>query len=207
MHYDAITLGEKDFGLGIDFIKEMEKNFTLPFVSCNIFWHKNQKPFTKQYIVKKRSGIKIGIVGVISTDAFLPEKLIVKPAEEVLPVILTKLTQKEKCNFLILLSHTGTSQSEELIKRFPQFNLVILGHGAPLSLKAEKINSTFRVGLGSKGKYIANLKFSVSKNNINYETDEITPLKENIPDDPYMLLLIERWKQEEQNWNKQHAPK
>ena len=71
---DAINVGELDLVLGLDYLKELEKKYDLPFVSANLVDETNSLIF-KPYVIKKINGKKIGIFGLMGDTSDIVSKV------------------------------------------------------------------------------------------------------------------------------------
>lgn len=132
--YNAGTLGNHEFDYGLDTLKMVIRKLKYPIVNCNYdFSNTVMKGMVKPYIVLKKFGLKIGVVGV-GVD---PEGLIQKSRYEGMifkPVISTTnfyakiLKEKEKCDFIICLSHIGYKDDIVLAEQSKNIDLIIGGH-------------------------------------------------------------------------------
>lgn len=61
---DAFNIGEYDLVGGFDFLKELEKESDIPFISANLFSIETGKSVFKPYIIINKNDLKIGIIGV-----------------------------------------------------------------------------------------------------------------------------------------------
>ncbi|MCY6484085.1 bifunctional UDP-sugar hydrolase/5'-nucleotidase [Clostridium aestuarii] len=125
----------------------------------------------KDYTVIERSGIKIGVFGLMGKDAASNAPMsevkftdAVKNAKRMVQI----LKEKEKVDLIICLSHSGIdkdkskSEDEILAKKVPEINVIISGH------THSKLNKPIVVGntiIGSCGEYSENLGvIKISKN-------------------------------------------
>ena len=61
---------------------------------------------------------------------------------------------KEDADFLVLLSHMGTSRTRDLLGRVKDFDIAVTAHGKPMIKKAEKVGKTLLLGTGGLGQYL-----------------------------------------------------
>jgi 2',3'-cyclic-nucleotide 2'-phosphodiesterase (5'-nucleotidase family) len=71
---DAVNIGELDLVLGIDYLKELEKKHSFPFISANLVDDKDV-PIFKRYIIKKVNDKNVGIFGVIGDTSEMASKV------------------------------------------------------------------------------------------------------------------------------------
>ncbi len=113
--YDAMTLGNHEYDISEDKIVATLKNAKFPIISSNIVKKgtENLVDYVRPYIIVKKMGVKIGIIGLTTTDTklmsfpeniknidFLNEKLAL---QKYVPI----LRNVEKVDIVIVLMHAG----------------------------------------------------------------------------------------------------
>lgn len=112
MKYDAATLGNHDFDIGLEGFKEAKQHATFPFVNANYDLSKTSlRDEVKQHVVIRKGKLNIGIFGLgvdlnglVSNDntgALVYMDPIAKAQEQV------ALLRKQHCDLIICLSHLG----------------------------------------------------------------------------------------------------
>jgi len=61
---DAFNIGEYDLAGGFEFLKELENESNIPFISANLYSTKTGSPVFNPYIIINKNDLKIGIIGV-----------------------------------------------------------------------------------------------------------------------------------------------
>lgn len=61
---DALNIGEYDLVAGYKFLKSLEENSKIPFLSANLLVTKTGDLAFKPYVIIKRNKLEIGIIGV-----------------------------------------------------------------------------------------------------------------------------------------------
>lgn len=139
MGYDAATMGNHDFDAGIENFANQLQHASFPIVICNYDFtgtpmENNYRPYT---IVQKGKQ-KVGILGVgIELDGLVPANLYgntvyKNPVESANAT--AELLRKQKCDFIICLSHLGDKYDEDkvsdeiLAKESYDIDLIIGGH-------------------------------------------------------------------------------
>ncbi|MDW7692015.1 metallophosphatase [Flammeovirgaceae bacterium SG7u.111] len=139
MGYDAATMGNHDFDLGIEgFVKQLpHANF--PFLVAN---YQFDDPVLKKeiapYKIFKKAGLKIGVFGLgIELEGLVPDKLYKGTVYQDPIAIGKEMTaelKRKKCDLIICLSHLGNAYREDkisdqdLAKQVPGLDLIIGGH-------------------------------------------------------------------------------
>lgn len=134
MKYDCVALGNHELDNGIEDLARRLSRIQCPVVCANL----DLSPFelseyVKPYAILERAGLKIGVIGLetdISTDV---AKTISSRIRQLDNVEVTNkwaeyLHNTEKCDLIILLSHIGYMEDQELIPNTRYIDMVIGGH-------------------------------------------------------------------------------
>jgi len=140
MGYDAATLGNHDFDIGLEGLKNQLPNAKFSMLNANYdFENTMLKGMIEPYKIFNRDGIKIGVFGIgIELNGLVPAKLYgdikyndpIKIANQ----IADKLKREEGCNFVICLSHLGFKyenkkvSDEILCNSTKNIDLILGGH-------------------------------------------------------------------------------
>lgn len=174
MKYDVGTIGNHEFDYGLDTLKMVFKELNYPIVCCNYdFSNTVLKNEVKPYVILKKFGLKIGVIGV-GVD---PEGLIQKDKYEGMtfkPIISTvnfyakKLKEDKKCDLVICLSHIGYREDVKLAEASKYIDLIIGGHShtymeQPDVLKNLDGKDVFVFQTGKNGAYINKFEVELEK--------------------------------------------
>lgn len=178
--YDAGTLGNHEFDYGLDTLKRIIGELNYPIVNCNYdFSATVLKDMVKPYIILKKNGLKIGILGV-GVD---PEGMIKKDNYEGMifnPIISSAnhfakiLKIQEQCDLVICLSHIGYTSADgvpndvELAKQSEYIDIIIGGHthtymSEPDVRKNLKDRDVLVYQMGKHGRYVGKIDVTLSK--------------------------------------------
>lgn len=134
MRYDAATLGNHEFDYGLEILENVVKQANFPIVSSNYdFSETKLNNLIKPFVILKKGGIKIGIIGInvqprglIAADNYKGVKFRdpVKTANEMADLLLTKY----KCDIIVCLSHIGYNADLKLAESTKGIDLIIGGH-------------------------------------------------------------------------------
>lgn len=140
MGYDATTLGNHDFDLGIESIVKQMPHAGFAFVNANYnFKDTLLNGKIKPYKIFYKDGIKIGVFGLGIELAGLVDKKNYSDTKYLDPIeeakkISTVLKKEEKCDYVICLSHLGYSypvkkvSDMDLSAQTSHIDLIIGGH-------------------------------------------------------------------------------
>jgi 5'-nucleotidase len=180
MKYDAATLGNHDFDLGLDGLAKQLPLAGFQFVTANYDFSKTiLRGKFKPYQVFEKQGLRIGVFGLgIELNGLVSKKHygdtlyldpVVKAAE-----MVHQLRKDEKCDMIICLSHLGYSYETEMIddrklaKKVPGIDLILGGHTHTFMDKPEVIvhengHETMINQVGWSGIYLGRLDFEFNK--------------------------------------------
>jgi 5'-nucleotidase len=142
MGYEAITIGNHDFDLGMDNFVTQWQHAKFPVLNCNYGLSNTPlENIIEPYKIFKKGKLKIGVTGVgIHLDGLVPANLLgntqyLDPIQNV-NNIAYKLKKEEQCDLVICLSHLGYSYKEDsnkmcdiiLAKESENIDLIIGGH-------------------------------------------------------------------------------
>lgn len=145
MKYDAGNMGNHDIETGHAVFDRWIKDCEFPILGANIINTSNQQTYLPPYKVIERDGVKIVVVGMITSaiPVWLPENLwkglrfddMEQSARKWMPII----KEKEKPDLVIGLFHSGQeanlisgkyneNASLNVAKNVPGFDIVLMGH-------------------------------------------------------------------------------
>lgn len=155
MGYDASTIGNHDFDLGMDNIVKQMPHASFDILNANYGWE--DTPLAnkiKPYKIYNKGGIKIGVFGIGIELAGLVDKKLCKNVQFFNPIIAANdmaktLKHEEKCDVVICLSHLGyksdgTKPNDQVLaEQTKDIDLIIGGHTHTfLEKPTEKMNLT-----------------------------------------------------------------
>ena len=140
MKYDAMALGNHEYNFGLGLIKRIQAQAKFPILGANVRYA-NGKEFAKPYTIVKRSGVRIGIIGLTNPDVprWDGEKVSALQFESVADGAKAAYDKiKNKCDFVIGVAHVGffpeydedhgTDAGETILKACPEIKVLMLGH-------------------------------------------------------------------------------
>ena len=198
---DAIDVGELELALGVDFLKELEKKYDLPFISANIVNDKDQLVF-KPYVIKKVGNLKVGIIGIMGNSSDVSKKMkdIVGTSLSVLdPFKTTEKVVNElkgKADFIIVLTHEIMNPNWKIARQIKGVDVIVGGH-QKLKLKTPySPNNTYIVESGEKGQYQGMLEVKIAPDGTKTATNLLVPMSDKIPNNPKVKAMIDQFNQD-----------
>jgi 2',3'-cyclic-nucleotide 2'-phosphodiesterase (5'-nucleotidase family) len=163
--YHALNIGDTDLGLGIEYLRNLQINSKIVFLSANLKEKKTKKPVFKPYLIKEIEGIKIGILGLITTgissntqkelkDYFIENPI--KAAKETINRFMVS------CDHIIALAHLTPPEIESLAKEVPRISIIIGGNDRSFILP-KKIQRSVYAQTDAFGAHIGRLNLNLLK--------------------------------------------
>lgn len=224
--YDATTFGNHEFdyrpaGLAESLEAALASGDSLPvIVQSNMSYPADQsgkltktlaelKKATEDYGVKdytvlERKGIRIGIFGLMGEEAASMAPMSeVTFRDEVTEAkrVVKLLKEQEKVDFIVCLSHSGTStessasEDQILAKKVPQINAIISGHTHTKLAKPIVVGNTVIGSAEDYGKNLGVIKMKKNTDNQwSLDTYELVPITDSLPEDSTIAKKIEDFK-------------
>jgi len=154
MGYIASTMGNHDFDNGINGFKEVLHHANFPFICSNYeFSDSEMIEKTRKYLVKEMDGIKIGFFGLGIELEGLVGKDYYGETKYLDPLNTSNywsnyLKNKEKCDFVICISHLGHKYKSDkisdlkLARLSKNIDVIIGGHTHTFLEKAKLVKNS-----------------------------------------------------------------
>ena len=144
MKYDAISVGNHDIETGHAVYDKLREKYNFPMLAANAIDIKSGDPYFKPYHIIKKNGLKIAILGLVTTviNNTLPVDLytgiefkdLYETAQKWMPII-----KAENPDLIVGLFHTGWNSpnaesdiyeegAEAIAFKIPGFDLIFTGH-------------------------------------------------------------------------------
>ncbi|HPE07052.1 MAG TPA: bifunctional UDP-sugar hydrolase/5'-nucleotidase [Smithellaceae bacterium] len=221
MGYDAVTLGNHEFDLkpaGLSSILRTAKaKGGLPQIvfAGAIFDRQNpvlaslQDTFSetgvKNYMVLERSGLKIGIFGLLGKIAIevspFAKPLTFRDPLETAQDMVNLLRNKEKVDIVVCLSHSGLndnpdkSEDQLLAKKVKGIDVIISGHTHTKLDKPIQVGDTFIVQAWCYGKQVGVLDIAYDKGKVTVKNYATVSVNSSIKSDEPIQKMIDSFKQ------------
>lgn len=140
MGYEASTMGNHEFDIGLDGFKSAKQHATFPFICSNYdFSGTILEGETIKNLIVRKGKLKIGILGVgVELEGLVP-KLCFDQTKYIDPITVAndqaEILKKKGCDFIICLSHLGFDYADSkkvsdliLARSTRNINLIIGGH-------------------------------------------------------------------------------
>jgi len=198
--YHAINVGENDLSLGYEYLLDLCKQFTIPFVSANLYRRETGETLFSPYIVVNLSKLNVAVFGIMSNDPAIlkssrnEQHLYIQDPISTAQSIVDKLSGT--CDLIVGLSNLGYERSEELINQVKGIDVIISSHDAFDHQSAVKVHETILAQSKYQGQYAGDILLQLNRDNkISLYEDFSRPLNEAIMDDPDFENLLNEYRQ------------
>jgi len=207
MGYDAVGIGEDDLILGKEFLLEVSKKASFPFISSNLFDETSGKPLFQSSLIKETHGLRIGIFGLFSPEFFKgpsdPRRkgLSIRSPIETAQALVKEL--RPKTDLIILLSHLGYAKDIELAQTVEGINIIVGGHTGINLIYPVVIKNTVILQTASRGMFGARLDLRLYNNEpIFYNSATKISLENNLTGINHRLNSKDAPEAEKVQWQK-----
>lgn len=136
--YDVVCLGNHEFDNGIDELARRLSSLKVPVVCANYdFTGLPLEKFVKPYVIVKKAGLKIGVIGLLTdvtsvVDSGIAAKLEYKNPADVTNAYAEFLKNEKKCDLVIALTHIGYDEEDYtdlmLAPQISNVDIIVGGH-------------------------------------------------------------------------------
>lgn len=158
---DVVTLGNHEFDYGLPHLLFLERMANFPIVNSNLYIKKYNKRLMQPYVIIKKAGFDILIIGIITedvVDAFKKDSEIgsfITLEEASLEVgRITNAYKNDDIDLTILLTHIGFENDKKLAQMLDPswgIDMIIGGHSHTILEKPELVNGILitQAGVGT----------------------------------------------------------
>lgn len=191
----AMALGNHEFDLGPDHIRDFVAAAPFPLVCANLRERAGGLPLAAPATVVRVAGIRVGIIGLIMDD--LGASMARRNSEpfEVLDAATTAQEQIDKLDpatdLIVLLTHMGLDADSVLATRIRGADVIVGGHSHTRLLRPRRVNGVLIVQAGSYAKNLGVLKLTVAADSVSAYSGELVELlvPPELPPSPVSALV------------------
>ena len=212
---DAINIGHYEMLGGLPFLKEMDSQSDIPFVSANIRDAKTNELLFDPFIIKNKNGLEIGIIGVTdkvpdTSKAIFSDDFIESGQKYIQDL-------KNEVDVIVMLVNSDRKTYNDLPENFADADFIVTSGSTNMTRpnNPQKEGGPYLYSCGKQGKYLSVLSVDIkdSKKQIvdisSHETniksmnkrlarlqkkDPDKPLKELYAQQANVLKLIDQYK-------------
>ena len=134
MGYEAVTIGNHEFDYGLEVLEKVARLAKFPIVSSNYdFSETKLNGLVKPFIILKKGGVKIGIIGINIQPRGLIAANNYKGVKYLDPVNTANsmakiLKEKHNCDIVVCISHLGYNSDLTMAESTRNIDIIIGGH-------------------------------------------------------------------------------
>lgn len=157
LRYDVVTFGNNEgITLAHDDLYHLYDDAEFDVVCTNLHSSDNQNPLwlNRQVKLTSESGVRIGILGLTApfNDYYHLLGWHISSAFDELDKYVHELSHET--DIIVLLSHLGLSEDQEIARRYKDIDVIIGGHTHHLLRTGEKINNTIITAAGKHCSFV-----------------------------------------------------
>jgi 5'-nucleotidase len=166
LNYDAVTIGNNEgITLSYEDLNELYEKARFPVLVANLYKKSGERPkWAQPYcIIELSNTFKIGVIGLTIHFTKFYELLgwTIENPFDVLKEVLKEL--KPQVDFIILLSHLGIHEDEQIAEMFTDIDVILGAHTHHLLPEGKYIRHTLLCGAGKYGEYIGVVKLEIDE--------------------------------------------
>jgi len=203
--YDAMELGNHEFDLGTDVligvlsgVMPNKPAITMPVICANIDRTSIKKApdallaLVQPSIIKEIGGLKVGITGVVNTEAqnyssdvfnFLTDPFVAAGTQ-------AGLLKAAGCDVVICVSHLGLMTDEMGLSTVPNIDIIISGHSHDALISPVLAGGKIIVQAGEFGKFLGELKVKIDTGGVSVADYKLHKVDWRTRKDPHLLLPL-----------------
>ena len=150
--YDAVGVGERELGFGVDELLARAAQVKVPLVSANLVKKDDGKTLFPASVVVTKGDLKVGVFAVMGRFLELPadaaERLEVKDPIAAARAEVAKL--RKEADLVVGLAHVGAAEGMALAARIPGIDVLVLSHQPGLVYEGRRVGTGIAVASGDE---------------------------------------------------------
>ncbi len=166
----AAVVGNHEYDYGEENLARIVATAIHPVLGANIFTRGTHalRPYVKPYLVKNVAGVRVAIVGLITSDT--PNVSTGPFGEAEFRDEISTLRRlwpelRQRADVIVLLTHCGLKTDIRLARAFPEVTLILGGHSHTALWRGRREGNTWIVQSGSRGTAVARVRLAADAGN------------------------------------------
>ena len=162
---DVINVGHYELVAGLEFLKKMDTDCNIPFISGNLNDTKTGKLLFDPYVIIEKNGLKVGIIGL--TD-MKPEEMKVVSSESYEIAGNKYINEiKNEVDIITILLNIKRGAHQALPKIFPDADFIYTSGSTHLTrpTNSQKEGGPYVYSFGKQGKYMSVITANIKDSN------------------------------------------
>ena len=196
--FDAAVIGNHELDCGRRWLQLRMEQARYPVLSANVM--RRNLPdidgstgtlLAKPYVVVTKGNVKVGIIGLTTTEYIMSTQVQVKDPlpilRELVPVV------SKQCDVLVVLSHAGYDKDLEMARDVPGIDLIVGGHTHTLVPVPVVVGSTLVVQDGRFAEQVGVLDLTITDGAITSHRYQLRRLDPSVAEDPAADAALRRF--------------
>ncbi len=198
MKYDGVVPGEKEFGFGLDYFRTRTRAVGLPVLAANVFTAGTDSlVFPASREVTLRSGLRAGLVGVLSPAIKLPPQVAPGSLDIRDPLASVQATVdaiRPRVDVVVVLAHMGRGEAQRLAEALKGVDVVVNGHDGVPVRKIKRWGEPYLLQVTAKGLYVGVANATLGKDKrVAHLTGSVVGLDKQFGDDEAVAKLFQSY--------------
>jgi 5'-nucleotidase/UDP-sugar diphosphatase len=196
--FDAMVIGNHELDCGRRWLEQRMEQARYAVVSANVLRRNlpdidgsTGKPLAKPSVVVTKGNLRIGIIGLTTTEYIMSTQVQVKDPLPILRELVPEVSKQ--CDFLIVLSHVGYEPDLEIARTIPDIDLIVGGHTHTLVPEPVVVGSTLVVQDGEFAEQVGILDLTITDGTIASHHYRLKRLDQSVPEDPIVDAALRRF--------------
>ena len=195
--YDAMVLGDQDFRLGLDVLRQRTEEAEFSILSANVVMAETDQLFATPYVIKEIGDHKVAIIGLTNQEAASAAggTIVVLDPLEALKDYVAQVS--EEADVVIVLSHLGTVMDLQLAGEVQGIDLIVGGQSRDVLDPPlwDEPSSTVIAQAGYQGQRIGVVSLEIdSQGKVAGHEGQVVVLTKEFADDPEMRAFLDQYK-------------
>ncbi len=198
LKYDAGTVGNHEFDIGVDNLRQLVPLFEFPLIAADILDDQGQPIFRSEPLIVEKNGLKIGVMGVSCgemTEVVAPSRFKGLTNADQVEIVRRQAAKLDpKTDLMILITHNGVDNDMNLAEALAGSGVdVIVGGHSHSRLKKPRVQGDILVvQAGSKWTNLGRLDLQVEDDKVvRYNGRLITLWADNCVAGPELTALVQ----------------
>ncbi|MGI8735497.1 MAG: bifunctional metallophosphatase/5'-nucleotidase [Pyrinomonadaceae bacterium] len=226
LHYDAMAVGNHEYNFGLQVLEKARGEAEFPWLSANTYKKGTAETYYKPYLVKKISGVRVGILGLttpgIPNWENVPNYAGLEFREPVAEAKkwVAELRNKERADLVIITMHMGLEEdlrtgetnpgqapnenrAGAIAREVPGVDAIFMGH-THRDTPSVYLNGVLMTQANYWGRHLARADFYMENNGDGWrvyaKAARTIPVDDKVEPDLEVLKLAEPYHAETQQW-------
>jgi len=163
--YDAINIGNYELLSGLEFLKSVDEKCSIPFLSANLKDAKTGELLFEPYIIIKRNGLSIGVIGVTNMKPDTLKSVEATDFVEAGNKIISRI--RNQVDLIAVMANVNRKDQQELSTSFSNADFIFTSGSTNMTRKnsPQKERGPYIYSFGKQGKYLSVLNTDIKNSN------------------------------------------